>query len=271
MKPAITTGFNYKIPFYQEISMIRQAGFEVVSLGARPTHSGYDTAEGRKIIRKIIEQNGIQIDSVHAPFPEGDKLFSIDENERLESINQCKLAIDAALEIGGKIVVIHLISYGIPDGDTKQKMIEQGFGSVKTLTEHAIDKNVKLALENGQKQDYDSVLSQLLIEFSDVSVGFCYDSGHENVQGACFNILEKFGHRLLTTHLHDNLGSDTHLLPYEGNIDWKRFREIVHSINYSGNLLLESDMKNSKFREPEQFLSEARRQIETLLHAPDKN
>lgn len=40
---------------------------------------------------------------------------------------------------------------------------------------------VKLALENGQKRDYDNVLESLLAEFTGTHVGFCYDSGHEHV------------------------------------------------------------------------------------------
>jgi len=57
------------------------------------------------------------IDSVHAPFPEGDRLFSLNETERLESIRQCQIAMDTAAELDGRILVIHLIQpYGIPAG-----------------------------------------------------------------------------------------------------------------------------------------------------------
>ena len=96
MRPAICTSFDYTIPFAQAIRMIREAGFDVVSLGARPQHSGYATAAGRDAIRKLIEENAMTIDSVHAPFPEGDRLFSLDEAERLESLRQCQIALDAA-------------------------------------------------------------------------------------------------------------------------------------------------------------------------------
>lgn len=266
MKSSICTSFDYNIPFAQVIPMIRQAGFETVSLGARSQHSGYATAEGRAVIRKLIEKNGLTIDSVHAPFPEGDQLFSLDEAKRLESIRQCKIAIDTALDMNGRIVVIHLIQpYGIPHGDARNRMIVQGMDSLKALAAYAADKEVKVALENGQKQDYDQVLESCLSEFSSDPIGFCYDSGHENVQGTCFKILEKFGHRLVTVHLHDNLGSDTHMLPYEGNIDWDRFRKIFHGLDYSGNLVLEVDIKQSQFKDPTIFLSEARKRTERLL------
>ncbi|HNS33184.1 MAG TPA: sugar phosphate isomerase/epimerase family protein [bacterium] len=265
MKTAIYTGFNCDIPLGQSVSMIRKAGFEAVSIGSRIRHSSYDTAEGCDNIRKLMKQNRLEIDSIHAPCPEGDNLFSIDESERMESVRQCKNALDAALEVDGKIVVIHLIPYNIPEGDTRKRMVEQGKRSVKILAEYAIAKKLKLALENGQKKDYDEVLELFLSEFGDNSIGFCYDSGHENVQGTCFHILKKFGNRLFTTHLHDNRGSDTHLLPYEGNIDWHGFREAIRSLDYCGRIHLESGMSYSQFREPEQFLSEAFKRAETLI------
>ncbi|MBM4079985.1 MAG: sugar phosphate isomerase/epimerase, partial [Planctomycetes bacterium] len=194
------------------------------------------------------------------------RLFSLDETERLESVRQCQLALDAAAELNGRIVVIHLIQpYGIPEGDVRSKMIEQGRRSVSVLAAYAAGRGVKLALENGQESSYDQVVASFLAEFSDEHVGFCYDSGHENVQGTCFRMLEQFGQRLLTVHIHDNKGSDTHTLPYEGTIEWDRFRRTLHGLQYSGNLLLEVDIKHSQFKDHAVFLSQARERAMKLL------
>jgi len=206
---------------------------------------------------------------VHAPFPEGDRLFSLDEAERSESIRQCEIALDAAAELDGRIVVIHLIQpYGIPPGEVRNQMVEQGRRSVGVLAEYAGSRGVKLALENGQRRAYDEVLANLMAEFRESHVGFCYDSGHENVQGTCFRMLEQFGDRLFTVHLHDNTGSDTHTLPYEGTIDWDRFRRVLHGLRYCGNLLLEVDIKHSQFEDHAVFLSQARERAERLLRCP---
>jgi len=266
MNIAMFTGFGKNIPFEQEIAMIKKAGFDIIALdGNLSSPVSYASPEGLKIIQKAIRQSGLSVDSVHAPFPEGDRLFSINENERMESFAKCRLAIKAASELDGKIVVIHLIPYGIPEGGIRRQMIKQGLKSVSSLLEYSSAHNVKLALENGQKKDYDMVLAHFLAEFDTPSVGFCYDSGHENVQGKCFDILEKFGNRLLTTHLHDNLGQDTHMLPGEGSIDWERFVKVIHGIDYHGNLLLESSMAFSEYREAEEFLSEARKRAGKLF------
>jgi sugar phosphate isomerase/epimerase len=266
IKPAICTGFDYSIPFADMLPMIRQAGFEVISLGAKPEHSGYDTSEGRAAMRKLIEKHGLSLDSIHAPFPEGDQLFSLDESKRRESVRKCKMAIEAARDLDGKIVVVHLIQpYDIPHDAVRDQMIAHGRESIKTLAAYAAENHIKLALENGQRKDYDEVLEQLLAEFNDEHVGFCYDSGHENVQKTCFRLLEKFGRRLLTVHIHDNRGADTHELPYEGNIDWDKFQKVFHRLDYRGNLLLESVTASSQFKDPKIFLAEAKKRAERLL------
>ena len=266
MKPAIATAFDYDIPFARMIPMIRQAGFEVIALGGSAEHSGYPTAEGRVRIRKLIEENGLGIDSVHCPTA-GWPLFSLDETERREAVRQCKIAIDAAFELDVEIVVIHS-AVGSPEKNTQSRIIAKGIESIGVLSDYSLDKGVKIAVENTTGPDSASVLEGILAEFSGDPIGFCYDVGHENVNGTCFQELEKFGDRLLTVHLHDNWGGDSHVLPYEGDIDWDTFKKVFHGLGYSGDLLLESLTSNSQFKEPEMFLSEARKCAEGLLQPP---
>lgn len=266
MKPAICTSFDYEIPFAQVIPMIRQAGFEVVSIGARPQHSDYHTVEGRARIKTLTREHGLAIDSVHAPFPEGDQLCSPDETKRMESVRQCRIAVDAAQDLNARVIVIHL-DRGSPDPQVQSRILDQGIKSIRTLSTYAIEKRIRVAVENGMGP-YAAVLDRIMTEFSDEPIGFCYDSGHENVDGTGFSALEKHGHRLLIVHLHDNMGQDSHMLPYEGNIDWARFMNIFRRLDYSGSLLLEADMANSKFKEHALFLSEARKRAERLLQHP---
>lgn len=266
MNTAICTGFDYAISFEQTIAMVREAGFRTIALGARPEHSGYASGAGRAVIRRLTA--GMAIDSVHAPFPEGDRLFSLDEGERSESVRQCQTAVQAASELDSPIVVIHLIQpYDIPHGEARDQMIDQGRKSVATLAACCEAQGVKLALENGQRADYDEVVASFLTELDMSHVGLCYDSGHEHVQGTCFNMLERFGDRLLTFHLHDNKGEDIHVLPYEGTISWDRFGAILQGMSYRGNLLLEVDMKHSQFQHPAEFLAQAKMRVETISSA----
>jgi sugar phosphate isomerase/epimerase len=52
-------------------------------------------------------------------------------------------------------------------------------------------------------------------------VGFCYDSGHANLNKN-FDELKRFRDRLVVTHLHDNKGdTDAHQYPGYGTINWR--------------------------------------------------
>ena len=266
MQPAICAAIDYAIPFAQIVPLIREAGFEVMSLGARPEHSEYHTPEGRGRIRQLAHDYGLGIDSVHAPFPEGDRLCSLEEAERLESVRQCRIAIDAAHDLEASIVVIHLntgAGAALPTGT-----VEQTLRSIEALATSALSRGTRLAVENSWGEPYAMVLERVLTEFGGDPIGFCYDSGHENVNRAGFRDLERYGDRLLTLHLHDNCGDDTHVLPYEGDMDWSGLMDRLRGFGYSGHLLLEVCTGNSAFHDPAPFLSEAWKRAARLLASP---
>ncbi len=186
MKLAIVSSFDETIPFDRAIPMIRDAGFEVVSLGPNPGYSGFMTAPGRAALVKLLGKHGLALDSIHAPWSgDGPLLFSLDEKLRLEGIRQCELAMDAGSEMECRILVIHLLygtlPHGQPPGLVRNKMIEQGRRSVCALAEYGAGRGVKLALENGEDPYYDMALEDFMAEFDDANIGFCYDSGHENL------------------------------------------------------------------------------------------
>lgn len=83
---------------------------------------------------------------------------------------------------------------------------------------------------------------QLIDAFNDPEhVGACYDFGHGNLTGGFHreNLLA-LGPRLKAVHIADNSGmADEHLLPFHGNIDWKRCMETLAEIQYKGDLTYE--------------------------------
>ena len=86
-----------------------------------------------------------------------------------------------------------------------------------------------IAFENTEGEEF---LFALMDHFqNDDTVGFCWDSGHEMCYSYGKDLLKLLGHRLIMTHLNDNLGvsrfdgktywtDDLHLLPYDGIGDW---------------------------------------------------
>ena len=50
----------------------------------------------------------------------------------------------------------------------------------------------------------------------------CFDIGHAHIEEGVQASFDAMRERVVTTHIHDNHGDkDEHLLPFEGNIDWK--------------------------------------------------
>lgn len=267
MQVGIMTSFSAGMGFRQALPLIHAAGFRQISLGGKPDLSGYANPEDLKELEAMLEKLELRIDSLHAPFPEGDQLFSLEEDARQASLRLCRLSIEAASRLDGRAVVLHLIPYGVAPGETRQRMIAKGRDSVSQLMDYAAPRGVKLALENGQRDDYDEVLFQLLDEFPPEQVGLCYDSGHENVRGCCFELLERYAARLICFHVHDNLGSDAHLLPFEGNIDWSKFNAILKREQFDCALMLEPGMAGTQFTDPVEFLDVAINRAEKVLLA----
>lgn len=263
MQPAICAAIDYQIPLDRVLPLIREAGFEVISLGARPAHSAYDTPEGRRSVRQLMDTYGLSIDSVHAAFPEGDRLCSLDEGERLESVRQCQAAIEAAQDLEAGIVVVHLNAG--PEAGGLEGMAAQGIRSAEALAQFALTRGVQVAVENSWGEAYATVLDGVLTAVDCEAIGLCYDSGHANVDRAGLRDLRAYGHRLLTLHLHDNRGEDSHVLPYEGDVDWPSLMGLLRDLDYRGNLLLEACIANSAYRDPATFLREAYRRARRLL------
>ena len=75
-------------------------------------------------------------------------------------------------------------------------------------------------------------------------MGFCFDSGHCNLESPpTFHLLERYADRLCVTHLHDNYGkADDHRLPFDGAIPWAQLAQTLSRIGYTKPLNIEVGM-----------------------------
>lgn len=78
--------------------------------------------------------------------------------------------------------------------------------------------------------------------------GVCLDTGHANihgVEGANFVRDLRVRKRLYAVHINDNMGPDvqgdpdTHMLPFDGNIDWEEMIRYIGNSSYNGSVSLE--------------------------------
>ncbi len=264
MELAIGTTFNYGIPFDAMLPMIKNAGFNVISVGARREHSRYHTISGRKAIGELSAKHRITVDSIHAPLRLDGDISSPVERLRLRGIEAVENALDACRDLGVGILILHL------NKELNQEELEPRVESVRRsmrhISDYAEERGVHLAIENVPEDPRDRILEETLSTFPEKHIGVCYDSSHAQLTGSPFGILQRYGDRVTALHISDNWGvSDDHLLPFEGSIDWSEFGKIFQALKYEGTFLLEVEMRESLFKDPTTFLREARERGERLI------
>ena len=117
---------------------------------------------------------------------------------------------------------------------------------------------VQLALENLGYKSWDS-LERVFENYPDTYIGLCYDSGHANIRADDgLEKLEKFKHRLISLHLHDNDGEeDQHRLLFSGSVDWEGLAPILATSSYQKLISMEVVIGQSGIEDEKEFLKQA--------------
>jgi L-ribulose-5-phosphate 3-epimerase len=263
---SISTTFNYEIALKDQLRMVKESGFSHVSLGARVEHSDYLKTAGQKVIRAMVENHGLAVCSVHAPFGEGIDISSPQRDIADHTVETFHKCIEAAQYLSARVVIFHPTAYLKSDHiDLRKKTIVK---NVEKLLDQIGKTGVTVAVENDSHERANDILSFSLDEIDDNRYGFCYDSSHDNLVTRPLVLLRKYGNRLFTTHVSDNRGEkDDHMLPYEGTYDWNGFCEIFSRTGFRGVFLLEVETRESVFKSPEIFLREAFTRGERIMRA----
>ena len=134
-----------------------------------------------------------------------------------------------------KCVVAHM------DGENNYIGIER----LKRVLVYARKYKIPLAIENiNNNNSLDYIFENLEDEY----LKFCFDSGHQHTFSPNRDILNEYGEKLVTLHLHDNDGTaDQHTLNQFGNIDWDNLAKNLakyNPVSLDYELLLYSMPKN---------------------------
>lgn len=90
-------------------------------------------------------------------------------------------------------------------------------------------------------------LIKCIDEINDEHFKMCLDVGHYNISDKdndIYSTLLKIGNRLKVLHIHDNnQDNDYHLLPGQGNVDWKNFYRGLKDINFEGSISFETESR----------------------------
>jgi sugar phosphate isomerase/epimerase len=222
-------------------------GFEIEDYIAKAAEVGFDSMftglrnmDEIERIANALAKNGMEYETIHAPFKNINEIWYAGEVGQ-EVCDRFFACVDACVEVSAGIMIVHLSS-----GMTPPTITEVGQERFKKIVEYASKKNVKVAFENQRKL---ANLAWAMETFADTdTVGFCWDCGHEHCFTPGREYMPLFGDRLICTHIHDNEGifnKDSHLLPFDGTMDYTRFAELVRRFGYQGPLTLEVMVKNS--------------------------
>ena len=219
------------------LDKIKAAGFETF-------FTGFGGMDAVCSIRRKADQLGLTYDFIHAPFGGINNLW-VPGVEHLSILDKIKGSIDAAAENGISTVVVHVSSGWWPP-----HLCDIGFSRFDAIVEHAVKKNVKVAFENIRKPGN---VAAILERYERVEhVGFCFDNGHEHCYTETIKYLDLYPTRTFCTHIHDNYGrdkndiwldADYHLLPFDGNYDFKGMMDRLNKYGYEGTLTLEVSKK----------------------------
>lgn len=225
LKTGIFSWFSYSLPIEERLRLIKQAGFHATSLW----WDGEDKYHQPELARKI----GLEIDNIHTPFNNPNDLWfdNLNGEGYLSMLSSC---IKDCAQYNIPVAVIHITGFSEPPDVT-----QIGMERIKRLVALAENKQIYLAFEN---LNYLQHLEYIFANIESDNLGFCYDSGHENCYHPKADCLSQYGNRLLAIHIDDNFGDhDTHLLPFDGTVEWGKVKEKLKECKAFKYLTLEVD------------------------------
>ena len=241
MKIVTTTSvFPYDYPIEKATERLANIGFKNLDIAldycARNISCGYMSENWRewaKNLRALADSLGVSFTHAHA---NGDA--STRDESMMRAYEVCKI-------LGVKYIVVHSVykkSEGVWYTDDAE-FIEVNKKALKPLLELAEKNGIIILAENllWGSTIHPNSISALVSAVNSNYFGWCYDTGHYNAHGVSFRRL--VGNIVpLSLHIHDNNGNyrDEHLIPGDGNIDWKGFLDTLREIGYKGDLVLEA-------------------------------
>lgn len=236
-----TCVFPKEYPLESAIDRLAKVGFDSLDLDicalAEYKDSPFRTdkwEDWAKSVRDIAEKNGIAFTHSHA---------AGESNSRGEIFNR---NFEICRVLGIKTTVLHpkWLNSERSAYRSEDEFLSVNVPAYKGLLGIAEENDVKILAENllfGSVAE-PQIISKLVSEVNSPYFGWCYDTGHANFNKIPCTCLLKLENVPLSLHVQDNNQTvdDEHLIPGDGNIDWKLFARVLKDIGYKGEFVLEA-------------------------------
>lgn len=259
----------------ESLGLVREAGFTHINWTTDGGSSYMFSAAEIDFTANMVREAGLKVKSLHGsngrnrilevssrqdatPVMESRRdIGSPHEWQRQSGVELVQNRIDLAAALGSPDIVLHI---DITDAVFRSPEAEAAFfapfwRSLDALEPYCASRGVRIAVENlmgASAESWHRLFAALFDRYDAGFLGLCHDTGHWRVVAGADDqsILERFGHRLIATHVHDNHGTeDDHLLPFEGCIDWDRTMKAIAATGCAMPLNLETPTDRHKLPE----------------------
>jgi len=241
-------GFGFHVPFKDRLQQIYDAGFRSTSFWWEA-----DREPGKTLIHtvpRIIRDIGLRLDHIHVPYRHCAHLWSDNDDKRNAMLERHVEWLQDCHRHSIPTMVMHCTQG--PATPRPNKYGLEAFENLITLAEKA---GVNVAVENMRHPEH---LDFLFETIESPRLGLCYDASHDWLYNdEPGSLLEKWGHRIITTHLADTNGKrDLHWLPGKGVVDFGLIQKALDRSKYGGDYMLEVTTRD-KESPLEPFIAEA--------------
>ena len=225
---------------------ISAAGFDTFFTGF---HTDLHVTES---ICTLAEKYGVCYESVHAPFNGISHIWQDDE-KGAAWVGALKQVADTCRRFGIGYMTVHAANaprYN-NNGPHGSLYTELGAARFAEIAAYAAGQGVKMAIENVEFPDREMISLLAYLKEHAPREGFAtlYDVGHFSCYPCALDFATAFGDCLVGTHVHDNFGirdprvitweDDSHLLPFDGTIDYRAVGDTLKRCSYRGSITLE--------------------------------
>jgi len=206
----------------------------------------------RRVQRLNEQRRSLELNfNVHCPFADMN-IATFNADLRKFLLKRLLRSIEYASLLEAKFWICH------PGAHTALSYVHPGrdwilnLEAIQILSRRGEDLGTRVIVENMPNRfpffmktpsDFDRFYNDFQGEAPDIA----FDIGHANTCNQVIGFLDKWGHRIVYIHAHDNHGrSDEHNAIGHGTVNWQRIASKLSRLNYDGSVVIESIEKVSE-------------------------